>query len=186
MSGNSENEGNNEGAVSLNLIDRFSIAVSRVAMFLVLVIVVITGYEIIMRYVFSTTMIWTKELSVWLGAISYVLAGLYAMQKRAHIAITLLHDIMPPRVKLVLDLVKLAVILVFAYSIIVGAGPFAWASLMRWETTGTTWGAPVPATIKPLIILTVALIAIQAIANTVSDIRNGPSSRADKKITKVD
>lgn len=186
MNGSVDNEGKNENGVTLNPIDRFSIAVSRVAMFLVLVIVAITGYEIIMRYVFSTTMIWTKELSVWLGAISYVLAGLYAMQKRAHIAITLLHDVMPPRVKLLLDFMKLAVILAFAVSIVVGAGPFAWASLMRWENTGTSWGAPVPATIKPLIILTVALIAVQAIANTVSDIRNGPSGRADKKITKVD
>lgn len=166
---------------SLNLVDRFSMVVSRIAMMLVLVIVGVTGYEIVMRYAFSTTMIWTKELSVWLGAISYVLAGLYAMQKRAHISITLLYDASPPRIRLVLDLFRLAVILAFSIALIAGAGPFAWEALMRWETTGSNWSAPVPATVKPLIIVTVGLVAVQAIANTVSDIRRGSAAPSDTR-----
>ncbi len=41
--------------------------------------------------------------------------------------------------------------------------------LLRWETFGTAWDPPIPATMKPLILITVVLIAIQAVANLIAD-----------------
>jgi hypothetical protein len=40
---------------------------------------------------------------------------------------------------------------------------------MRWETFGTAWDPPIPATIKPLILIVVILTALQAISNLVHD-----------------
>jgi hypothetical protein len=40
---------------------------------------------------------------------------------------------------------------------------------MRWETFGTAWDPPIPATMKPLILITVVLIAVQAVANLIAE-----------------
>jgi hypothetical protein len=40
---------------------------------------------------------------------------------------------------------------------------------MRWETFGTAWDPPIPATMKPLILVTATLMAIQAVANLIAD-----------------
>lgn len=156
---------------NLDPISRVSLAISYVAMLCLPVIVVAVGYEVVMRYGFSKATSWVTDLSVWLGAIIYVIAGLYAMQQRAHIAITLIHDWAPPMVRLVLEVIALVVVLVFSIAFIAGAGPNAWDALMAWERVGTTWNPPIPATVKPLIVAIVFLIALQAVANFVVDYR---------------
>ena len=40
---------------------------------------------------------------------------------------------------------------------------------MRWETFGTAWDPPIPATMKPLVLITVVLIAVQAVSNLIQD-----------------
>ncbi len=161
----------------LNLIDRVSLLISRVVMLLILVIIAAMAYEVVMRYAFSRATVWVTDLAVWLGAIGYLIAGLYAMQKRSHIAITLIYDAVPRKVRLALDALTLVVVLTFAFGLIVGAGPDAWRALTSWERMGTAWNPPIPATVKPLIILTVFLVAVQAVANFVADWRRGGRPR---------
>ena len=48
----------------------------------------------------------------------------------------------------------------------------AWAKLMRWEKFGTAWDPPIPATVKPLILIVLVMIAVQAISNLVHDWRH--------------
>lgn len=166
-------EGDAEAHERRNIVDRFSLLVSRATMICIPVIVVIMGYEIVMRYAFRQSTIWVHDLSIWLGAIVYLMAGLYAMQKRAHISITLLYDHVPRRVRLSFDVIALVVILTFAGGLIFGAGPSAWSSFMIWERVGTTWNPPVPGTVKPLIIVVIFLVAVQAVSNFIADYREG-------------
>ena len=45
---------------------------------------------------------------------------------------------------------------------------------MRWATFGTAFDPPIPATIKPLILITLFLLAIQAISNLIYDWNREP------------
>jgi TRAP-type C4-dicarboxylate transport system permease small subunit len=149
--------------------DRLSIAISRVAMFFVAFIVVIIFYEVVMRYVFEDPTLWVNEMSLWVGGMIYLLAGLYVMQQRGHIRIFILYDMVPRWTQRLFDLLSTLLICIFSAAVIYGGFTEAWQKLMRWETFGTAWDPPIPATMKPLVLITVTLIAAQAVANLIAD-----------------
>ncbi len=154
--------------------DRLSLAISRVAMFLTALIVAIMFYEVVMRYLFEAPTLWVNEMSLWLGGMIYLLAGLYVMQQRSHIRIFILYDMMPRNWQRLCDTISTLLIVVFAAAIVYGGSKEAWTKLLRWETFGTAWDPPIPATMKPLLLVTVVLIALQAIANLISDWNKEP------------
>lgn len=152
------------------LVDRFSILVARVTMWLFAVIVCAIFYEVIVRYLFDAPTYWANELSMFLGGIGYLFAGLFTMQRREHIAITPIYDLAPPGVRRLLDMVGLACILVFCLGITIGGYKSASRALLTWERYGTVWNPPIPAVLKPMILVVAILIAIQAISNFVTDV----------------
>jgi len=78
-------------------LDEITWRISRVAMVMVAIIVIIMMYEVFMRYVLEKPTIWVNEMSLWMGGWVYLFAGLYAMQQRSHIRITILYDIVSMR-----------------------------------------------------------------------------------------
>lgn len=152
-----------------SLIDHISIAISRVAMFLIAFIVAIMFYEVVMRYIFEKPTLWVNEMSLWTAGAVYLLAGLYVMQQRGHIRIFILYDMVSRNWQRAFDTISTALIILFAAAVIWGGFNEAYAKLMRWETFGTAWDPPIPATMKPLVLITVVLIAIQSVMNLVID-----------------
>jgi TRAP-type C4-dicarboxylate transport system permease small subunit len=150
-------------------VDRFTWTLSRVTMILPAIVVAVMFTEVVMRYVFARPTLWANELSLWLAGGVYLLAGLYAMQQRSHIRITLLRDIAPKWLRHTFDIISLVLLLIFVGAVIWGGFGEAYAKLMRWEAFGTAWDPPIPATVKPLILIVLTLTAIQAISNLVTD-----------------
>jgi len=150
-------------------IDLLTWVLSRMTMILPAVIVVVMFIEVVMRYVFARPTLWANELSLWIAGAVYLLAGLYAMQQRSHIRITLLYDAAPKRVRHAFDIVSLILLLIFVFAVIWGGFGEAYAKLMRWETFGTAFDPPIPATMKPLILIVLLLTAIQATSNLFTD-----------------
>lgn len=155
-------------------LDRIVLAISRVAMLMVGAIVAIMFYEVVMRYVFEKPTLWVNEMSLWFGGMVYLLAGLYVMQQRAHIRIFILYDVCPRWVQRIFDTISTLMICIFAFALVYGGFNEAWQKLMRWETFGTAWDPPIPAVMKPLILLVTVLIAIQAVANLIADWNREP------------
>lgn len=149
--------------------DRISIAISRVAMFLIALIVAIMFLEVVMRYVFVKPTLWVNEMSLWTAGAVYLLAGLYVMQQRGHIRIFILYDMVSRNWQRAFDTISTLLICVFAAAVVWGGYNEAYAKLMRWETYGTAWDPPIPATMKPLVLLVVTLIAVQAVVNLIAD-----------------
>ena len=150
-------------------LDRLSLAISRVAMMITAYIVVIMFYEVVMRYIFEKPTLWVNEMSLWVAGALYMFAGLYVMQQRAHIRVFVIYDMVPRSVQRVFDAISTALIVLFAFAVVWGGFKEAWQKLMRWETFGTAWDPPIPATIKPLFLVLVVLTAAQAIANLITD-----------------
>ncbi len=150
-------------------LDRFTLVISRVSMLLVALVVGVMFFEVVARYIFDKPTLWANELSLWIAGMIYLLAGLYAMQQRSHIRIYLLYDMLPRWVQRVFDLLSTLFICLFAAAVVYGGFNEARDKLLRWETFGTAWDPPIPAVLKPLILIIVVLTALQAVSNLICD-----------------
>jgi len=157
-------EGSNVG-----VFDRLSLFLGRVTMLLIVGLVSVMFYEVMLRYVFESPTLWANELSLWIAGLIFLLAGLYSMQQRAHIRIFLLYDMMPRAVQRVCDSVSVLLIWMFTFAMIWGGYTEAYDKFMRWETFGTAFDPPIPATLKPLVLFVITLVAIQALLNLIND-----------------
>jgi len=158
------------------LVDLVTWSISRVTMWGPAFIVSIIFYEVVMRYVFSRPTLWVNEMSLWIAGGIYLTAGLYAMQQRSHIRIFILYDLAPKWLRRGCDVLSVICVCIFAFAVVWGGFGEAKAKLLRWETFGTAFDPPIPATIKPLILLTMVLLAIQAVSNLYWDWDRDPES----------
>jgi TRAP-type C4-dicarboxylate transport system permease small subunit len=154
--------------------DRISLLIGRITMILIAVLVLVMLYEVILRYVFERPTLWANELSLWMAGFVFLFSGLYAMQQRSHIRIYLLYDVMPRWLQKTCDVVSTALIVAFAFAIVWGGYNEARDKLLRWETFGTAFDPPIPATVKPMVLVIVCLIAVQAISNLIMDWNRAP------------
>lgn len=159
---------------SWRAVDRASVFIGRVTMMLIVLLTSVMIYEVVLRYAFERPTLWANELSLWLAGFVFLLSGLYAMQQRSHIRIYLLYDILPRNVQRLFDTISTVLIILFAAALIYGGYGEAFAKFMRWETFGTAFDPPIPATLKIMVLFVVAMVAIQAVINLVSDWNAAP------------
>ncbi|MEM1076453.1 MAG: TRAP transporter small permease [Pseudomonadota bacterium] len=149
--------------------DRLAVFIGRVTMMLVVLLTSVMLYEVILRYVFEAPTLWANELSLWLAGFVFLCAGLYAMQQRSHIRIVLLYDVVPRPVQRLFDILSTICIVMFAFFLVYGGYGEAFDKFYRWETFGTAFDPPIPATLKPMVLVIVSLVALQAVVNLISD-----------------
>ncbi len=154
--------------------DFLSLIVARLAMIGIVVTVVVMFFEVVSRYVFVSPTLWANELSLWISGFVFLMAGLYAMQQRSHIRIYIVYDIMPRWMQKSADVISVLLIWAFVIAMIWGDFNNTVDRMMRLETFGTAWDPPIPGTLKPGIIVIIALVAIQALSNLIADWNEAP------------
>jgi len=159
-------------------IDRVGIFVGRITMMLVVAITAIMLFEVLMRYAFEAPTLWANELTLWIAGFVFLLSGFYAMQQRCHIRIFLLYDIVPRWMQHLFDIISVLLILTFAFFLIFGSFKQVFVTkFYKWEMFGTAFDPPIPATVQPMILIVVALIAIQAVINLFADWNLRPADK---------
>lgn len=153
----------------ITIVDTITLYMASVLMFVVALIMLIMFYEVVMRYVFSKPTLWVEEMSRWLGGVIFLLAGLYAMQQRSHIRVVIIYDMVSRPVQRLFDLIATACIVFFCYATATGYYSNAMKKLTTWELYGSAWNPPIPATMKPLIVIAVTWMAVQTINNLIMD-----------------
>ena len=154
--------------------DRLAVFVGRVTMMLVVLLCMVMLYEVFVRYVLNAGTLWANELSLWLAGFIFLCAGLYAMQQRSHIRIFLIYDMFPRWLQHVCDVISTVLIVTFAFFLVYGGYGEAFQKFGRWELYGSAFNPPLPATIKPTILIIISLVAVQAVINLISDWNNEP------------
>src|SRR5210317_194541 len=132
-------------------------------------IVLVMMYEVFVRYVLFAPTLWANELSLWLAGIVYLIGGIYAMRVRSHIRIVMLYDIVSRKTQRIFDLIGVIVLVLYVIALVYGGIPDASRAFLKWERFGTAWDPPIPAVLKPLILLSMILITLQAINNLIID-----------------
>jgi len=151
-------------------IDGFAIFIGRVTMILILTMTLVMLYEVFVRYVIESPTKWANELTLWIAGFVFLCSGLYAMQQRSHIRIFLLYDVVPRWMQRLFDTIWTVLIVVFAAFLVFGSYNQVFiVKLHNWEMFGTAFDPPIPATIQPMILIIIVLVALQAVSNLISD-----------------
>jgi TRAP-type C4-dicarboxylate transport system permease small subunit len=153
----------------ISIIDRITLYMASMLMFVVALIMTFMFYEVIMRYFFKAPTLWVEEISRWLGGVIFLLSGLYAMQQRSHIRVVLIYDMVSRPVQRIFDLISSVCIVIFCYAAATGYYKNAMMKLTTWELYGSAWNPPIPATMKPLIVIACTWMAVQTINNLIAD-----------------
>jgi TRAP-type mannitol/chloroaromatic compound transport system permease small subunit len=135
-----------------------------------LVVVAITAYEVVMRYVFEAPTIWVHEITVLLAAAAFVIGGPLVHASRGHIAISYFFERMPARwqrfVRLFNTFATLVCLVILSYAAIDQAA----VSLRDMETSGTALNLPSPPFLKTLFAVACVTLALQTLVHLVQDI----------------
>jgi len=162
-------------------IDRVALFIGRITMMLIISMTSVMLYEVFLRYVFEAPTLWANELTLWIAGYIFLLSGLYAMQQRCHIRIFLLYDVMPRTIQHLCDILSVSLICTFAVGLIFGSYKQVFMTkFYRWEMFGTAFDPPIPATVQPMILIMVTLIAIQSVINLIADWNINASEVASK------
>ena len=154
---------------TITIVDRVVVVVSRVSMLLILMGVAIAFFEVLMRYVFNSPTTWAYKKILWLGAIVYLVSGVYAMQQRSHIRITAIYRIAPAWLRMTFDYLTLFIIVVYTTLMLVGGAKPAHAAFLQWIRTGRILDPSLAGTIKPLVLIMTVIVGIVAINNLLKD-----------------
>ena len=87
------------------------------------------------------------------------------------------YDYVSRRTQRIFDLIGVIVLVLYVIALIKGGIPDASRAFLKWERYGTAWDPPIPAVLKPLILVSMILITLQAINNLIVD-WNKPKEKA--------
>jgi TRAP-type mannitol/chloroaromatic compound transport system permease small subunit len=164
------------GDQSPPLIDRLSLWLGRSLSWVFLVAVILTAWEVLLRYGFNSPTIWVHDLVIALSALAFIFGGAYALQRQEHIRISSVYDHLSPLWRHVCDLLNALAIIVFMAAFGWAAWHQALTAIEFGETSGRAWDVPIPVVLKTALALGVTLMILQAIVNLVRALRNGRRS----------
>jgi len=151
-------------------IDRIALFVGRVTMLMIISMTSVMLYEVFLRYVVEQPTLWANELTLWIAGFVFLCSGLYAMQQRCHIRIFILYDLAPRWLQHVFDVLSVLFIVIFAFFLVYGSFYQVFViKFYRWEMFGTAFDPPIPATVQPMVLIIITLVAIQAVINLIAD-----------------
>jgi len=145
-------------------------ALGRLTSLAFLVIVVITAFEVVMRYAFGAPTTWVHEITVALAACAFVIGGPQVHSLRGHIAITYFVERMSPRTRGIMRIVTSAATLICLAILTYAAVEQAALSLRDAETSGTALNLPTPRILKVLFATACAVMTLQTVVHFVRDL----------------
>jgi len=154
----------------LNIIDKISHWDAKIAGWLILVMALIIGFEVISRYIFNSPTIWVMELSMFLLVICSCLAGATTLLRNEHVGMDLVYVHLPPRARAILDLVTGLFLFVYLGVVFWQGILFVRQSIAWMERTESIW-APLIWPAKIAIPIGAFLLFLQALRKYISDIQ---------------
>ena len=79
----------------------------------------------------------------------------------------------------IFDVISVSLLAIFTFFLIYGSFHQVFViKFYKWEMFGTAFDPPIPATVQPMILITVALITVQAIINLIADWNLKPTAHS--------
>jgi TRAP-type mannitol/chloroaromatic compound transport system permease small subunit len=148
-------------------IDRFVDLVGRASAWLALLIALVMGANVLLRYGFSIGSIWMQELE-WHIMVPICLFGMsYALLKGEHVRVDVLFQYFSPRNKHLVDVITALLGMTFAALVIWLAAPYVWQSWSIGEGTANPGGIEHRYIVKALIPIGFAIYFLQSLSEAI-------------------
>lgn len=155
----------------ITLIDGISTKVGKAVSWFTLLLVVITIYDVLMRYVFKAGTIWIQEAEWHLFAANFMLAGSWTLLKGGHVRVDLLYARFSLKIKAWIDVLGTVFFLLpFCVLIIWASLPFVISSWSMLEGSPDPGGLPALYLLKTVIPITFVLIGFQGISQMIKNV----------------
>ncbi|MGC1494226.1 MAG: TRAP transporter small permease [Sulfitobacter sp.] len=162
-------------------IDQAALFFGRVTMMMIALMTIVMLYEVFMRYIIEAPTEWANEMTLWFASFVFLISGIYAMQQRSHIRIFLLYDVAPRWLQKVFDCISTLLIVMFAFFLVYGSYKQVFINkLYKWELYGSAFNPPIPATLQPMVLIVITLVAVQAVLNLIADWNKEPEVHTDE------
>lgn len=156
----------------INWIDALNQRLGRAVSWMTLMLVLITIYDIVMRYVFKSGSVWIQEAEWHLFAANFMLAGGWTLLRGGHVRVDLLYTRFSPRMQAVVDLAGTVLFLFPFCAVVIWASiPYVMDSWAMLEGSSDPGGLPGRFLLKTIIPLTFVLIGLQGISMFVKNLR---------------
>ncbi|MBS3918635.1 MAG: TRAP transporter small permease subunit [Deltaproteobacteria bacterium] len=153
----------------LRIIDFISEWIGKMVSFLVIVIIGVTIWEVVLRYVFNAPTIWAFDAAYLIFGAYGVLGGAYTLYLRGHVNVDILYGRLSLRRRAIVDLVTSIFFFLFCGLLLWKGGEMAWDSLKIMERGSSAWNPPIYP-IKLTIPLGAFLLLIQGVAKFIRDL----------------
>ena len=153
-------------------IDAINEKIGRAVSWFTLILVVVTIYDVLMRYLFKSGTIWIQEAEWHLFAANFMLAGAWTLKHGGHVRVDVLYNRFPTKIRAWIDILGgIFFLLPFSFLVIWASYPFVRDSWAIWEGSNDPGGLPARYILKTVIPVTFFLIALQGVAEIIKSCR---------------
>jgi TRAP-type mannitol/chloroaromatic compound transport system permease small subunit len=150
-------------------IDAFIDLVGRTLSWLALVVALVMGANVLLRYGFSLGWIWAQELE-WHLLVPLTLVGMsYALRHGEHVRVDVLYASFSARAKLAIDVVASVIAMIFSLLVIVLSLAYVDQSWSIGEGSPNPGGIDYRYVIKAMIPVGFALLFLQSLSHAIRD-----------------
>lgn len=164
-------------AAAENALDRWVIKVGDVLAWLFVIAVLISFYEVIMRYFFNSPTVWVHETTVAIVGMGMAYGGIYCFSNDSHISVTLVRDLLPKKWQKRLAIFTDTLVLIFS----IGGGYAMYYMASRavlnpagdfyLQRSGSAWNSAWPTFTKLFILFVFLILILQACLHIYKKIR---------------
>lgn len=143
-------------------VEAISEKTGKIVCYLILVIMAITTWEVVSRYVFNQPTLWVWPINRQLFGVFILIAGAYTMSKEGHIRVEILYDFFPPAMKTFARWTTLVCLVLFLGVLIWQGALMGWNSWKVGEVASGAFRIPLYP-LKLLIPLAIFLFLLEGI-----------------------
>lgn len=164
----------------IRIVDKTNTWVGKAVSFLLIPLVLITTYEVVMRYIVKHPTIWSWDLNIQIFAGIIMLGGGYTLLQKGHVVVDVLVSDLSAKKRAILDIFTSFFFFLGMIVLILGGWEMAWISLKAKETMPTIW-APPYYTMKLLIPVGAFLVLLQGISEFLKKLMVVFSTKEEKE-----
>lgn len=149
----------------VNLIDSISEWTGKAISWIVVILTVVLGYEVLMRYFFNAPTLWAYDISYMLGGTFFLLGAAYTFWMKGHVRIDIFYSRFPPRIQALIDVIFMVI---FFFPVWIGLLykliPYVCLSWELGERSLESYWRPIIYPFKTVMPIGVFLLLLQGIA----------------------
>lgn len=155
----------------VRFMDNMTMRIGHAVSWMTLIMVLVTMYDLIMRYIFKAGSIWIQEAEWHLFAANFMLAASWTLLNNGHVRVDLFYVKFSARTKAWVDLAgSILFLLPYCVLIVYASIPFVADSWALWEGSSDPGGLPARYLLKSVIPLTFILLILQGVSEIIKNI----------------